>query len=81
MAQEQGEAVDLSKLWDFQIIVFASVSTLVVVFMLVVLALVMRRLRLITSEFESMRQEMRLIEEGVETVRQALQESSGRGRR
>ncbi len=67
-----GENVDLKDLWDVQVVAFAATSTLIVVFVLIVLAVVMRRLRCLTSEFESIRQEMRLLEEGVKTVSEGL---------
>lgn len=65
--------MELNDLWDLQVLAFAATSTLIVVFMLIVLAVIMRRLRCITSEFETMRQEMRLLEEGVKTVSESLQ--------
>lgn len=65
--------MELSDLWNLQVVAFAATSTLIVVFMLVVLAVIMRRLRYITSEFDTMRQEMKLLEEGVKTVSESLQ--------
>ncbi len=69
--------MELKDLWDVQVVAFAATSTLVVIFVLIVLAVVMRRLRYLTSEFESLRQEMRLLEEGVKTVSESLQSQAG----
>jgi len=66
--------VDLTRLWDIQVLVYTLLSTAVVVFVLIVLAIFQRRLRRVMSELESIRSELKLVEEGIETVTRSLED-------
>ena len=62
----------MSQLLDFQILTVVGATTAVVIMMLVVLAIMTRRLRCVTSELESIRRDVKLLEEGVATVTESL---------
>ena len=66
--------MDLTRLWDIQVLVYTLLSTAVVVFVLIVLAIFQRRLRRVMSELESIRSELKLVEEGIETVTRSLED-------
>jgi hypothetical protein len=65
----------MSQLWDVQVLAYVGATTLVVIMALVVLAIITRRLRCLTSELESIRRDVRLLEEGVATVTESLKRS------
>ena len=63
----------LSELWDIQVLVYVFITAGVTVLMLLLLAVFSRRMRVMASELESVRHDLRLLEEGVRTVNQSLQ--------
>jgi hypothetical protein len=64
--------MNISDLWDVQVLVYVGITAVVTVLMLVLLAVLSRRLRVVTSELESVRRDLRLLEEGVRTVAESL---------
>jgi len=65
--------MNISDLWDAQVLVYVAITATVTVLMLVLLAVLSRRLRVISSELESVRHDLRLLDEGVRTVSESLQ--------
>jgi len=63
----------LTDLWDSHVLIYAILSSLVVLFVLIVLVITTRRLRCVISELDSIRSELKLLEEGIRTVTQSLQ--------
>ncbi len=68
----------LGNLWDIQVLVYVLLTAAVVLLMLILLAVINRRVRVMASELESVRRDLRILEEGVATVTASLQ-SRGRG--
>jgi len=64
--------VNLAALWDLQIVLSVALFAGVVIFMLIVLAVLSRRLRCVTSELESVRRDLKLLEDGVRVVGDGL---------
>jgi uncharacterized protein (DUF3084 family) len=62
----------LGNLWDVQVLVYVLLTTVVVVLTLVVLAVINRRVRVISGELESIRRDLKLLEDGVRTVTESL---------
>ena len=65
--------MNFTQLWDLQVLVYVVLSALVLLVVLGVVAAMNRRLRCLTSEVESLRRELKLIDEGVQGVAQHLQ--------
>ena len=65
--------MDFSKLWDAQVLIYAGLTCTVVLIALIVLALTNRQVRFLASEMAAMRRDMKLIEEGVDTVTKSLE--------
>jgi len=63
----------LSALWDLQVLVYVLLTAAATVMMLVLLAVISRRVRVMASELESIRRDLRLLEDGVRTVTESLQ--------
>jgi hypothetical protein len=64
--------MDLSTLWDLRVLIYLVLSTAVILVVLFVQAIISRQIRRVLSDMESMRREMRFLEEGVRTVSQSL---------
>ena len=70
----------LEQLFDPQVVVFGGLTALVILITLVVLAIVSRRVRILMSEMESLRREIALVDESLQTVNASLQ-ALGKGGR
>jgi hypothetical protein len=68
--------MNLAELWDIQVLVYVLITAGVVVLMLLLIAVLSRRQRLMASELESLRRDLRLLEEGVRTVNESLRAKS-----
>jgi hypothetical protein len=68
--------VKLSNLWDIQVLLYVTITAAVTLIMLVLLAIISRRVRVMVSELDSLRRECKLLEEGVRAVDDSLR---GRG--
>lgn len=64
--------MEITKLWDIQTLAYGLMSVVVVIFVLIILAIMSRRVRNLTSEMDSVRRELALLEEGIATVNASL---------
>jgi hypothetical protein len=62
----------MSALWDIQVLVYVGLTSVVVIMALLVLAVVSRRVRCLTSDVEAIRRELKLLDEGIQVVTQSL---------
>ena len=65
--------MELTRLFDAQVLIYTGLSATVILVILIVQAVVTRRLLRVQSELESLRRDVKLLEEGVKTVTDALQ--------
>jgi len=72
--------MDLSKLWDAQVLIYVGLTCGTVVMALIVLAITSRRVNFLMSEVQSLRAEMKMLDEGVQTVTRHLEAQVGRER-
>lgn len=63
----------LEELFDPQLMVFAGLTVLVILITLIVLAVVSRRVRFLISEVDSLRREITLVDEVLQSVNASLQ--------
>jgi hypothetical protein len=66
----------MSALWDPQVLIYVGLTSVVVIMALVVLAIVQRRVRCLTSDVEAIRRELKLLDEGIQVVTQSLRSRS-----
>lgn len=70
----------LEQLFDPQLVVFAGLTVVVILITLIVLAIVSRRVRVLVSEVEGLRREMKLVDESLQTVNASLRARGKEGR-
>ena len=54
--------------WDLQTIIYVGFNSTTVLIALIVLAIVSRRLRLVMSELDSVRRELKMVDESVDAL-------------
>lgn len=63
---------DLTALWDIHTLIYVILSAIVILVILGLLSATNRRLRMLASDVESLRREMKLVDEGIQSVAQHL---------
>jgi hypothetical protein len=72
--------MNLTALWDVHTLIYVILSAIVILVILGLLSTTNRQLRMLASEVESIRREMKLVDEGVRSVAQHLHAQGGSSR-
>ena len=66
----------MNGIFDTQVIIYAGLTCGVILIALIVLAVTNRRVRFLLSEVQSLRREMKLVDEALQTVTSSLERQS-----